>query len=116
MRFTFLQHLCEKTVVRPRESREHRRSIQIDRLLTGKYTAIPCFIGIMAIVFLMTFSLIGAWLSDLMSMGVDFVIDWIAKGLEYLEVNPVVQSLVVDGVCAGVGSVLSFLPTIVTLF
>lgn len=116
MRFTFLQHLCEKTVVRPRESREHRRSMQIDRLLTGKYTAIPCFIGIMAIVFLMTFSLIGAWLSDLMSMGVDFVIDWIAKGLEYLEVNPVVQSLVVDGVCAGVGSVLSFLPTIVTLF
>ena len=116
MRFTFLQHLCEKTVVRPRESREHRRSIQLDRLLTGKYTAIPCFIGIMAIVFLMTFSLIGAWLSDLMSMGVDFVIDWIAKGLEYLEVNPVVQSLVVDGVCAGVGSVLSFLPTIVTLF
>ena len=116
MRFTFLQHLCEKTVVRPRESREHRRSIQIDRLLTGKYTAIPCFIGIMAIVFLMTFSLIGAWLSDLMSMGVDFVIDWIAKELEYLEVNPVVQSLVVDGVCAGVGSVLSFLPTIVTLF
>ena len=116
MRFTFLQHLCEKTVVRPRESREHRRSMQIDRLLTGKYTAIPCFIGIMAIVFLMTFSLIGAWLSDLMSMGVDFGIDWIAKGLEYLEVNPVVQSLVVDGVCAGVGSVLSFLPTIVTLF
>ena len=116
MRFTFLQHLCEKTVVRPRESREHRRSMQIDRLLTGKYTAIPCFIGIMAIVFLMTFSLIGAWLSDLMSMGVEFVIDWIAKGLEYLEVNPVVQSLVVDGVCAGVGSVLSFLPTIVTLF
>ena len=116
MRFTFLQNLCEKTVVHPRESREHRRSMQIDRLLTGKYTAIPCFIGIMAIVFLMTFSLVGAWLSDLMSLGVDFVIEWIAKGLAFLEVNPVVQSLVVDGVCAGVGSVLSFLPTIVTLF
>lgn len=116
MRFTFLQNLCEKTVVRPHESREHKRSMQIDRLLTGKYTAIPCFIGIMALVFLMTFSLIGAWLSDLMSIGVDFVIDWIAKGLVFLEVNPVVQSLVVDGVCAGVGSVLSFLPTIVTLF
>lgn len=116
MRFSFLENLCEKTVVRPRESREHRRSMQIDRLLTGKYTAIPCFIGIMALVFTMTFSLIGAWLSDLMSLGVDFVIEWIAKGLEYLEVNPVVQSLVVDGVCAGVGSVLSFLPTIVTLF
>lgn len=116
MRFTFLQNLCEKTVVRPHESREHKRSMQIDRLLTGKYTAIPCFIGIMALVFLMTFSLIGAWLSDLMSIGVDFVIDLIAKGLVFLEVNPVVQSLVVDGVCAGVGSVLSFLPTIVTLF
>ena len=116
MRFTFLENLCLKTVVRPHESREHKRSMQIDRLLTGKYTAIPCFIGIMAIVFVMTFSLIGAWLSDLMGMGVDIVIGWISQALQYLEVNPVVQSLVVDGVCAGVGSVLSFLPTIVTLF
>lgn len=116
MRFTFLENLCQKTVVRPHESREHKRSMQIDKLLTGKYTAIPCFIGIMALVFVMTFSLIGAGLSDLMEMGVDFVIDKIAALLEYLEVNPVVRSLVVDGVCAGVGSVLSFLPTIVTLF
>ena len=116
MRFTFLENLCRKTVVRPHESREHRRSMQIDRLLTGKYTAVPCFLGIMALVFLMTFSLAGAWLSDLMGIGVELVIGWIAGALEYLEVNPVVQSLVVDGICAGVGSVLSFLPTIVTLF
>ena len=116
MRFTFLENLCRKTVVRPHESREHRRSMQIDRLLTGKYTAIPCFLGIMALVFLMTFSFVGAWLSDLMGMGVELVIGWIAGALEYLGVNPVVQSLVVDGICAGVGSVLGFLPTIVTLF
>ncbi len=116
MRFTFLENLCQKTVVRPHESREHKRSMQIDKLLTGKYTALPCFIGIMALVFVMTFSLVGAGLSELMETGVDFVTDKIAALLEYLEVAPVVKSLVVDGACAGVGSVLSFLPTIVTLF
>lgn len=116
MRFSFIESLCEKTVVRPHESREHKRSMSIDRVLTGKYTAIPCFIGIMAFVFVMTFNFIGAWLSDLMSMGVDAVTSLIAKGLAMAEVNPVVQSLVVDGICSGVGSVLSFLPTIVTLF
>jgi len=116
MRFTFIESLCQKTLVRPHESREHRRSMEIDRLLTGKYTAIPCFIGIMAFVFIMTFSFIGAALSDLMAMGVDYVTACIDNGLSFLQVNPVIHSLVVDGICNGVGSVLSFLPTIVTLF
>lgn len=116
MRFSFLEKLCRETVVRPQESREHKRSVAIDRVLTGKHTAIPCFIGILALVFVMTFSVIGAGLSALLDMGVQALIALIANGLAALEVNPVVQSLVVDGICAGVGSVLSFLPTIVTLF
>ncbi len=116
MRFCFLEKLCRQTVVRPHESREHRRSAAIDRVLTGKYTAVPCFIAILAFVFLMTFSVIGAGLSNLLDIGVNAVIDLIAHGLSALKINPVVQSLVVDGICAGVGSVLSFLPTIVTLF
>ncbi len=116
MRFSFLEELCSKTVVRPNESREHKRSVAIDRILTGKYTAIPCFIGIMALVFVMTFSVIGAALSGLMDIGVSWVISGIDSLLTVLEVNSVVKSLVVDGVCAGIGSVISFLPTIVTLF
>ena len=116
MRFGFLETLCRKTVVRPHESKEHKRSMDIDRILTGKYTAIPCFLGIMALVFVMTFSLIGGTLSDLMELGVGWVTHWIDLGLTAWDVNPVVHDLVVDGVCAGVGSVLSFLPTIVTLF
>lgn len=116
MRFSFIESLCEKTVVRPRESREHKRSMAIDRILTGKYTAIPCFIGIMAFIFTMTFSFIGALLSDLMTMGVDAVVALLDKLFVVAEINPVVRSLVIDGICGGVGSVLSFLPTIVTLF
>lgn len=116
MRFTFLEKLCRETVVRPHESREHKRSMAIDRLLTGKYTAVPCFLGIIALVFFLTFSVIGAALSDLMQIGIDYLTGLIDSGLTYLEINPVVHSLVVDGICAGVGSVLSFLPTIVTLF
>lgn len=105
-----------KTVVRPHESKEHKRSMKIDRLLTGRYTAIPCFIAIMALIFVMTFNLVGAWLSDLMSLGVDSVILLIDNALTAVQINPVVHSLVVDGICNGVGSVISFLPTIVTLF
>lgn len=105
-----------KTVVRPHESKEHKRSMKIDRLLTGRYTAIPCFIAIMALIFVMTFNLVGAWLSDLMSLGVDSVISLIDNALTAVQINPVVHSLVVDGICNGVGSVISFLPTIVTLF
>lgn len=116
MRFSFIESLCDKTVVRPHESREHKRSMAIDRVLTGKYTAIPCFIGILAFVFAMTFNFIGAALSDLMSMGVDAVTALFDRLLTTAEVNPVVRSLVIDGICSGVGSVLSFLPTIVTLF
>ncbi|MCM1100369.1 MAG: ferrous iron transport protein B [Clostridium sp.] len=116
MRFDFIEKLCQRTVMKPGESREHRRSVRIDSVLTGRYTAIPCFVGIMALVFVMTFNFIGVWLSDLMSMGVDCVTDLIDRGLNAWEVNPVVHSLVTDGICSGVGSVISFLPTIVTLF
>ena len=116
MRFGFLETLCRKTVVRPHESKEHKRSMDIDRILTGKYTAIPCFLGIMALVFVMTFSLIGGTLSSLMELGVQWVTNLIDLGLTAWDINPVVHGLVVNGVCAGVGSVLSFLPTIVTLF
>lgn len=116
MRFSFIEKMCQKTVVRPHESKEHKRSMKIDRLLTGKYTAIPCFIAIMALIFVMTFNLVGAWLSDLMSLGVDSVISLIDNALTAVQINPVVHSLVVDGICNGVGSVISFLPSIVTLF
>lgn len=116
MRFSFIEKMCQKTVVRPHESKEHKRSMKIDRLLTGRYTAIPCFIAIMALIFVMTFNLVGAWLSDLMSLGVDSVISLIDNALTAVQINPVVHSLVVDGICNGVGSVISFLPTIVTLF
>lgn len=116
MRFSFIESLCAKTVVRPHESREHKRSIAIDRILTGKYIAIPCFIGIMAFVFAMTFNFIGAALSDLMAMGVDAIVVLLDSLLTKVEINTVVHSLVIDGICSGVGSVLSFLPTIVTLF
>ena len=116
MRFRFLETLCRKTVVRPHESREHKRSMAIDRVLTGRFTAIPCFLGIMAMVFYLTFTLIGGTLSNLMELGIDWVTRWIDVGLTAWQINPVVHDLVVDGICAGVGSVLSFLPTIVTLF
>lgn len=116
MRFSFIEKMCQKTVVRPHESKEHKRSMKIDRLLTGRYTAISCFIAIMALIFVMTFNLVGAWLSDLMSLGVNSVISLIDNALTAVQINPVVHSLVVDGICNGVGSVISFLPTIVTLF
>ena len=112
----FIEKLCEKTVVKPAESREHKRSVAIDRILTGKYTAIPCFVGIMAIVFVMTFNYLGAWLSDGMTMVVNWVIALIGRGLEVAGVSSVLQSLVVDGILSGIGSVIGFLPTIVTCF
>ena len=104
------------TVVRPGESREHKRSVAIDKVLTGKYTALPCFIGIMALVFWLTFGVIGAGLSDLLTLGIDALTDLTDRALTAYGINPVVHSLVIDGVFAGVGSVLSFLPIIVTLF
>ena len=116
MRFTFIEGVCATTVVRPGESREHKRSVAIDKVLTGKYTALPCFIGIMALVFWLTFGVIGAVLSDLMTLGIDALTGLVDTALTAYGINPVVHSLVIDGIFAGVGSVLSFLPVIVTLF
>ena len=116
MRFDFIECLCEQTVVKPKESRERIRSERIDRVLTGKYTAIPCFVGIMVLVFYLTFNVIGAWLQNILQMGIDAVSDIVDRGLTAMQVNEAVHSLVIDGIFTGVGSVLSFLPIIVTLF
>lgn len=116
MRFTFIDKACSASVVRPHESREHRRSQELDRVLTGKYTAIPSFAVIMAVIFWLTFGVIGAWLSDLMESAIGWFTDVCDSALTSAAVNDVIHSLVIDGVFAGVGSVLSFLPIIVTLF
>ena len=116
MRFSFIEKVCEKTVVKPKESKERLRSEKIDRILTGKYTAIPCFIAIMAAVFILTFNVIGAGLQKLLEMGIDALTGAVDKGLGAAGVNLALHSLVIDGIFAGVGSVLSFLPIIVTLF
>lgn len=116
MRFTFIQDVCRKTVVKPNESREHARSRKIDRVLTGKYTAIPAFIGIMALVFWLTFNVIGAFLQNLLDIGITALTDLLDRLLSSAGVNNVLHSLIIDGICNGVGSVLSFLPIIVTLF
>lgn len=116
MRFNFIQKLCAETVIKPKESKEHARSRRIDRVLTGKYTAIPAFIGIMGIVFWLTFNVIGAFLADLLDMGITWLTNVTDHTLSAFEVNPVLHSLVIDGIFNGVGSVLSFLPIIVTLF
>lgn len=116
MRFTFIHKVCDATVVRPHESREHIRSQKMDKILTGKYTAIPVFAAIMILIFYLTFGLIGKWLSDGLNLGIDAFTGWIDRLLILANVNEVVHSLVIDGIFAGVGSVLGFLPTIVTLF
>lgn len=116
MRFSFIEKVCEKTVVKPKESKERLRSEKIDRILTGKYTAIPCFIAIMAAVFILTFNVIGAGLQKLLEMGIEALTGAVDKGLSAAGVNSALHSLVIDGIFAGVGSVLSFLPIIVTLF
>lgn len=116
MRYSFIERLCKDCVVKPKESKEHRRSVRIDAFLTNKYAAIPIFLGIMLLIFWLTFGLIGAALSDLLSQGIDALSGLAASGLEAYGINPVVESLLIDGVFAGVGSVLSFLPTIVVLF
>lgn len=116
MRYTFLDDLCAGTVVRPHESKETQRSVRIDKVLTHKYLAIPIFLGIMLLVFWLTFGVIGAFLSDMLSAGIDVLTGWVDTGLTSYGINPVVHSLVIDGVFAGIGSVLSFLPIIVTLF
>ena len=116
MRFAFIDRICRQTVVRPHESKEHLRSQKIDKILTGRFTAIPAFIAIMALVFWLTFNVIGVWFQD----GLDFLIgaatDWTDQALTQAQVNASLHSLIIDGVFNGIGSVLSFLPTIVTLF
>ena len=116
MRFDFIEKICEETVVKPRESREHLRSVKIDRLLTGKYTAIPCFVAIMGLVFYLTFGVIGAFLSDILDKGITLLGAAVEQGLAAGHASEAIRSLVMDGVFNGVGSVLSFLPVIVTLF
>ena len=116
MRFDFIQKLVDETVVKPQESREHARSRKIDRVLTGKYTAIPAFVGIMGLVFFLTFNVIGAWLQGLLELGIGYLTDAVDVCLTSWNINEAIHSLVIDGIFNGVGSVLSFLPIIVTLF
>lgn len=116
MRYTFIEQLCQDTVVKCGESKEHLRSVRMDELLTHKYFAIPIFLLIMIVIFWLTFGVIGAFLSDLLSMGIDALTGTVSAALIAYGINPVVHSLLIDGVFAGVGSVLSFLPIIVVLF
>lgn len=116
MRFSFIEGVCSECVVKPSESREHARSVAADRILTGRYTAIPVFVAIMALVFWLTFDVIGQRLSDLLALGIDFVTAQVDVALTDFGLNPVVHSLIIDGIFSGVGSVLSFLPIIVVLF
>ncbi|MBO4836087.1 MAG: ferrous iron transport protein B, partial [Clostridia bacterium] len=116
MRFAFIRKVCGACVIRPHESREHIRSRKIDAVLTGKYTAIPMFVGIMALVFFLTFFLIGPFFQDLLAGGIDLLKDAIRQGMENVHVNRAIQSLVLDGIFEGVGTVVSFLPVIVVLF
>ena len=116
MRYTFIEKVTRSAVVKCHESREHSRSVKIDRVLTGKYTALPVFFAVMLLVFWLTFDVIGQRLSDLLSLGIDALSAAADKGLTAYGINPVVHSLIIDGIFTGVGSVLSFLPIIVTLF
>ncbi len=116
MRFTFIEKICKETVIKPQESKEHLQSMRIDKILTGKYTAIPCFVGIMAAVFYLTFNVIGAGLQVLLEQGIAWLTDLADAALAGWHVNAALHSLIIDGVFNGVGSVLTFLPIIVTLF
>ncbi|MCR5155382.1 MAG: ferrous iron transport protein B [Butyrivibrio sp.] len=116
MRYDFIERVCEQTVVKPMESKERIRSEKIDKILTGKWTAIPCFILIMLLVCHLTFNVIGAFLQDLMEMGVDYLKGLAEAGMSAAHVNATIQGLVLDGIFDGVGSVLSFMPIVVTLF
>ena len=116
MRYEFIEKTCKCAVVKCKESKEHRRSVKTDTILTGKYFAIPAFLLIMLLIFWLTFGVIGAFLSDILSMGIDALSDITQTALEAYGINPIVESLVIDGIFAGVGSVLSFLPIIVVLF
>lgn len=116
MRYTFIEKLCKKFVSKPQESREHIRSVRIDNVLTDRYLAIPLFLAIMLLIFWLTFDVIGSFLSDILSAGIDMLTAAVDSALTIFGINPVVHSMIIDGAFAGVGSVLSFLPIIVTLF
>ena len=116
MRYRFIEAVCSECVIKAQESKEMLRSVKIDKVLTNKYLAIPMFIAIMGFIFWMTFSVLGKWLSDLLALGIDEVTALVDNALTAYGLNPVVHSLVIDGVFAGVGSMLSFLPIIVVLF
>lgn len=116
MRFAYINKVCNRAVVKPKESKQHARSQRIDRFLTGKFTAIPAFIVIMILVFYLTFNVIGAWLQGVMEQGVTWITNLVSDWMVSANINEVLRSLVVDGIFTGVGSVLSFLPIIVTLF
>ncbi len=116
MRFAYIEDVCSESVIKPKESREHLRSRKIDRFLTGKYTGIPAFVGIMAVVFWLTFNVIGAFLQGVLESGITALTDVVDHAMTAAHVNSVVHSLVIDGIFSGVGGVLSFLPIIVTLF
>ena len=116
MRFSFIHKLCDKTVVKPKESKEHLRSRKIDKILTGKFTAIPSFIGIMALVFYLTFNVVGAWLQELLENGIAYITEIVDIALTKVNVNEVLRALIIDGIFNGVGSVLSFIPIIIVLF
>ena len=116
MRFAFINKVCQQCVVKPRESKEHLRSQRIDRILTGKYTALPVFIAIMALVFYLTFEVLGAWLQDLLAMGIEWLTGAVDAALTAWHVNEAIHGLIINGIFEGVGSVLSFLPIIVTMF
>ena len=116
MRYDYIERLCSKTVVKCRESREHLRSVRIDRVLTNKYAALPIFVGIMLLIFWLTFDVVGAGLQDLLALGISRLSAVVDHGLTAYGMNPVVHSLMIDGIFAGVGSVVSFLPIIVVMF
>lgn len=116
MRFSFIKKLCDKTVVKPKESKEHIRSRRIDRILTGKYTAIPAFILIMAAVFWLTFNVIGLWMQEMLEAGIEALTNLVDSALTSAAINPVLHSLIIDGIFGGIGSVLSFIPIIIVLF
>ena len=116
MRFDFIERVCEKTVKKPQESKERRRSERMDKVLTGKWTAIPCFVLIMAAVFYLTFNVIGAFLQNILEIGIDKLTILIGNLMNMANVNEAIQNLVIEGIFGGVGSVLSFLPIVVTLF
>ena len=116
MRFSFIEKVCDTCVIKPHESKEHVRSQKIDRILTGKYTGIPVFIAVMGLVFFLTFFLVGPFFQDLLAAGIDLLKEAALRGMERMQVNPAVQSLVLDGIFEGVGTVVSFLPIIVVLF